>query len=93
MSIQDYTVVVHEAGKMPEIKLEHRPFSDCQSVGDLWTHNTVVRLLGRYDASFIIRTRNTETRTNVNGREYDVYSETTAFMGVAKLCEYYVVEN
>jgi hypothetical protein len=93
VSVLNCTVIAHEPGKAPEILLQNRPFADCDSVGSLWTHSTVVKLLGRYDEKFIVRLRKVEELTNVNGGQYSVSTDTASFMGVAKLCEYYVVEN
>jgi hypothetical protein len=93
MSVLNCTVVAHQPGKKPEILLSNRPFSDCDSVGSLWTHNTVVQMLGRYDEKFVVRTRKVEELRNLINEPYSVSTDTTSFMGVAKLCEYYVVEN
>lgn len=93
MSALNCTVVVHEPGKQPKILLQNRPFSDCDSVGSNWTHNTVVKIMGQYSHDFIVRTRKVEELRNLINEPYSVHTDTTLLLGVAKLCEYYVVEN
>jgi hypothetical protein len=50
-------------------------------------------MLGRYDEKFVVRTRKVEELRNLINEPYSVSTDTASFMGVAKLCEYYVVEN
>lgn len=93
MSVLNCTVVGHARGEAPEILMKNRPFSDCDSVGAIWLHNTLVKMLGKDTDEVFTRKRNLETCTNANGAPYTVATTNALFLGIVPFASYYVVEN